>query len=156
MYTVWIGLVSKRFGPEELYLPCILCRIVCFLGLGQLFCHCFSWEHCWLHCRVTSIRLCVVITRERKRWIKKWDVEKSAYLWRVSVKDFKVWQKPYSLTLIAEGHLQCTYTQRRLLGSHCWERNVTLYSRLQTKVLLYACGCMHFSSLLKRWLSKLQ
>lgn len=109
----------------------------------------------YVHCRVTSIRLCVIIKREGERWIKKWCVEKSAYLWRVLVKDFKVWQKPYSLTLIAEGHLWNTYTQRRLQGSHCWERNVTLYTRLQTKVLLYACGCVHSSSLVKGWLKKL-
>lgn len=157
---VWI--VSERFIPEELW------RFGCARFANPSPCinvasaYSLSCECCWLCSLQGDFQKTVYINKkrgntkkDRKRWRKKLYVEKSTCLWRVSVKDFNVWQKPYSLTLIAEGHLWCTYTWYRLQGPHCWERKVTFYSRLQAKVWLYVCGCVHSSSQVKGWLRKL-
>lgn len=39
--------------------------------------------------------------------------KESTCLWRVSVQDFQLWQKHFSLTVIARGHLWCSHSTDR-------------------------------------------
>lgn len=59
MWSELVCIVSERFGPEELYLPCILCKFGRFRDWVTLFTYpstCitfpsaygFTCDHCWL------------------------------------------------------------------------------------------------------------
>lgn len=142
---------------------------------GLCFCFLVNLSHCinvtsayscvaCVHCGVTSKRLGNIKERERgsgkqiKRGMKRKEKggegsvicrKESTCLWRVSVKDFQVWQKHFSLTVIARGHLWCTHGTDR--GDFCVKREMLRFLVDYSRNVCMLC----VASLINGWIGKL-